>query len=267
MTGVQTCALPISREAVRRPRDDGRLLQAAHLGGSLGLVRLAQPVREVVARLRELLERQVVESVELPIEIGDGCERRRHQSRTIKASKPCGGVGLLRQPLRELHASVGAADTEVHLDEHRGGAGGAGRERGGRSRIGLVRGGAVLGEGRGQHRDVGARLGNAKRCVGRLLERGRLTEELQAVGFGPLEAVKPAARQGDEVGRAARERVTALRTEARRLSAEAQEAERELAEAELALQALREEATQKRADATRAAEELGEAEDALSDRR
>ena len=100
-----------------------------------------------------------------------------------------------------------------------------------------------------------------------LLERGRLTEELQAVGFGPLEAVKPAARQGDEVGRAARERVTALRTEARRLSADAQEAERELAEAELALQALREEATQKRADASRAAQELGEAEDALRDRR
>jgi hypothetical protein len=100
-----------------------------------------------------------------------------------------------------------------------------------------------------------------------LLERGRLTEELQAVGFGPLEAVKPAARHGDEVGRAARERVSALRAEARRLSADAQEADRELEEAELALEALREEAKQKRADAARVAAELGEAEDALRDRR
>ncbi len=100
-----------------------------------------------------------------------------------------------------------------------------------------------------------------------LLERGRLTEELQAVGFGPLEAVKPATRQGDEVGRAARERVSTLRGEARRLSADAQEAERELEEAEQAVVALRDEAKQKRADATRAAEELAEAEDALRDRR
>jgi hypothetical protein len=100
-----------------------------------------------------------------------------------------------------------------------------------------------------------------------LLERGRLTEELQAVGFGPLEAVKPAARQGDEVGRAARERVSALRAEARRLSADAQNADRELEEAERALQALREEAKEKRADAARVAAELGEAEDALRDRR
>jgi hypothetical protein len=99
-----------------------------------------------------------------------------------------------------------------------------------------------------------------------LLERGRLTEELQAVGFGPLEAVKPAARQGDEVGRAARERVSALRAEARRLSADAQDADRELEEAERALEALREEAKEKRADASRVAAELGEAEDALRDR-
>ncbi|MDX6450404.1 MAG: hypothetical protein QOH16_453 [Gaiellaceae bacterium] len=101
-----------------------------------------------------------------------------------------------------------------------------------------------------------------------LLERGRLTEELQAVGFGPLEAVKPAAaRQGDELGRAARERVSTLRADARRLSAEAQDAERELEEAEQALAALREEAQQKRADASRVAAELAEAEDALRDRR
>jgi hypothetical protein len=100
-----------------------------------------------------------------------------------------------------------------------------------------------------------------------LLERGRLTEELQAVGFGPLEAVKPAARQGDELGRAARERVSALRAEARRLSAEAQDADRELEHAEQALDALRDEAKQKRADAARVANELAEAEDALRDRR
>jgi hypothetical protein len=100
-----------------------------------------------------------------------------------------------------------------------------------------------------------------------LLEHGRLTEELQAVGFGPLEAVKPAARQGDEVGRAARERVSALRTEARRLSAEAEEAERELEDAQQAVEARREEAQQKRADASRVAAELAEAEEALRDRR
>jgi hypothetical protein len=100
-----------------------------------------------------------------------------------------------------------------------------------------------------------------------LLERGRLTEELKAVGFGPLEAVKPSARRGDEVGRAARERVSSLRAEARRLTADAQEAERDIAEAEQALFALREEATQKRADAERVANELAEAEDALRDRR
>ncbi len=100
-----------------------------------------------------------------------------------------------------------------------------------------------------------------------LLERGRLTEELNAIGFGPLEAVKPAARRGDEVGRAARERVSALRAEARRLTAEAQEADHEVHEADHALQVLREEATQKRADAERVAIELAEAEEALRDRR
>jgi hypothetical protein len=100
-----------------------------------------------------------------------------------------------------------------------------------------------------------------------LLERGRLTEELKAIGFGPLEAVKPAARRGDEVARAARERVSALRAEARRLTAEAREAEHDVAEAERALQGLREDAEQKRADAQRVATELAEAEDALRDRR
>jgi hypothetical protein len=100
-----------------------------------------------------------------------------------------------------------------------------------------------------------------------LLEHGRLTEELKAIGFGPLEAVKPAARQGDEVGRAARERVSALRADARRLSADAHEAERELEQAEQALEGLREEAQQKRAEAERVAAELAGAEEALRERR
>jgi chromosome segregation ATPase len=100
-----------------------------------------------------------------------------------------------------------------------------------------------------------------------LLARGRLTEELKAVGFGPLEAVKPTARRGDEVGRAARERVSALRAEARRLSADAREAEREFERAEQALESLREEAQEKRAAAESVARELAEAEEALRERR
>jgi hypothetical protein len=100
-----------------------------------------------------------------------------------------------------------------------------------------------------------------------LLERGRLIEELQAVGFGPLEAVKPTKRRGDEVGRVARERVNALRAEARRLTAEARTAERAADDAARASQILREEAEQKRAEAERAANELAEAEEALRERR
>jgi hypothetical protein len=100
-----------------------------------------------------------------------------------------------------------------------------------------------------------------------LLARGRLTDELKAVGFGPLEAVKPARRRGDEVARAARERVTALRAEARRLAAEAHDAERAAVDAAQAAEILREEAEQKRADADRVATELAEAEEALNARR
>ena len=100
-----------------------------------------------------------------------------------------------------------------------------------------------------------------------LLERGRLTEELKAVGFGPLEAVKPAKRRGDEVARAARERVTALRAEARRLTAEARDAERAADDASRAAEILREEAEQKRSEAERVATELAEAEEALRVRR
>lgn len=100
-----------------------------------------------------------------------------------------------------------------------------------------------------------------------LLARGRLTEELKAVGFGPLEAVKPSKRRGDEVARAARERVTALRAEARRLTAEARDAERAAHDAERAAEILTEEAEQKRAEAERAATELADAEEALRERR
>jgi hypothetical protein len=100
-----------------------------------------------------------------------------------------------------------------------------------------------------------------------LLERGRLTEELKATGFGPLEAVKSTARRGDEVARAARERVSSLRADARRLSSDAQEAEHDVEQAEQALEGLREEARRKRADAERVAAELAEAEEALRERR
>ena len=95
-----------------------------------------------------------------------------------------------------------------------------------------------------------------------LLERGRLTEELSAVGFGPLEAVapKPARRSDDEVRRAARERVNQLRAETRRLDSEAREAESAAA-------ALADEAGAKRAEADRAASELAEAEAALRGRK
>jgi hypothetical protein len=102
----------------------------------------------------------------------------------------------------------------------------------------------------------------------KLLERGRLTEELKAVGFGPLEAVKPTRRRsGDEVARAARERVSALRAEARTLASDAHVAEEAALQAQRAAELLAEEAEQKRADAERAAAELAEAEAALRSRR
>jgi hypothetical protein len=100
-----------------------------------------------------------------------------------------------------------------------------------------------------------------------LLERGRLTDELKAVGFGPLEAVKPPRRRSDEVGRAARERVTALRAEVRRLEGEARDAELAAEQAARASALLHSEAEQKRAEAARAASELSEAEDGLRRRR
>jgi len=97
-----------------------------------------------------------------------------------------------------------------------------------------------------------------------LLQHGRLSAELKAVGFGPLEAVKPKRRAaGAEATRAAREHVSALRAEARKLTAEARAAEREADEAARVSDALREEARQKRARAERIATELAEAEEKL----
>jgi hypothetical protein len=100
-----------------------------------------------------------------------------------------------------------------------------------------------------------------------LLQRGRMTDELEAVGFGPLEAVTPVRRRADEVARAARERVTALRAEARRLAQEAAEAARAAEDAARAADLLAEEAHEKRADAERAATELANAEDELRRRK
>jgi hypothetical protein len=100
-----------------------------------------------------------------------------------------------------------------------------------------------------------------------LLELGRLTEEMKAVGFGPLEAVGPTRRRGDEVARAARERVTTLRATARALTDEAEAAEEAARDAERAAQILLEDAEERRAEAERAAAELAEAEAALRSRR
>ena len=100
-----------------------------------------------------------------------------------------------------------------------------------------------------------------------LLERGRLTEQLTAVGFGPLEAVKPSRRRGDEIARAARDRVTALRATARTLDAQARAAEEAAREAEAAAAILHQEATQHRLAADRAAQDLAEAAQARKSRR
>lgn len=100
-----------------------------------------------------------------------------------------------------------------------------------------------------------------------LLVRGRLTDELTAVGFGPLEVVRHPRPRPDEVARAARERLTALRAEARRLAAEARTAEASARDAERAADLLRTEAAQRRSDADRVAREVAEAEAALRARR
>lgn len=100
-----------------------------------------------------------------------------------------------------------------------------------------------------------------------LLQRGRLTEEMKAVGFGPLEAVAPVRGRGDEVAHAARERVTTLRSEARRLDAESREADQAASDAARAAEILSDEAAEKRREAEKAAAELADAEHDLDSRR
>ena len=99
------------------------------------------------------------------------------------------------------------------------------------------------------------------------LAAGRLTDELEAVGFGPLEAVEPRMAEADEVRHAARERLTALRADARRLAAEARDAERAAEDAEREAARLRAEAGAKAREADRIASELASAEEDLRGRR
>ena len=100
-----------------------------------------------------------------------------------------------------------------------------------------------------------------------LLKRGRLTEELKAAGFGPLEAVAPKRRDDDEVGQAARDRVASLRAEAERLDGEAHVAEDTAADAARTATLLGDEAREKRRESDRARAELAEAERDLDARR
>jgi vacuolar-type H+-ATPase subunit I/STV1 len=94
-----------------------------------------------------------------------------------------------------------------------------------------------------------------------VLATGRLTEELQAVGFGPLEAVTP-KRRGPSIDekRAERDRLKELRAEARRLAQEAKDALRAAHDAERQADELRRAADQAREAADRAATALAEAE-------
>ena len=92
------------------------------------------------------------------------------------------------------------------------------------------------------------------------LAAGRLSEELHAVGFGPLEAVEPRATAVEAGRRAAQDRVNALRAEARRLAAEARAAGRAADDAEREASRLRAEAETKAVDAERAAADLAAAE-------
>ena len=99
------------------------------------------------------------------------------------------------------------------------------------------------------------------------LAAGRLTEELQAVGFGPLEAV-PTRRDAPSIDRRAeRERVAALRTEAQRLADDARNAESAAAAAERDAAHLREAASRLRLEADRAAQALADAESSARRRR
>jgi len=94
-----------------------------------------------------------------------------------------------------------------------------------------------------------------------LLARGRLTSEVESVGFGPLEPVPP-PRRTDEDERAERERLTALRAEARRLAKEARSAEQAAGEAAREATRLAADAAAAREAAERAATAVAEAEEA-----
>ena len=96
-----------------------------------------------------------------------------------------------------------------------------------------------------------------------LLARGRLDEELSGAGFGSLVAVKPAPRPRTDERKAMRERVNALRAEARRLAKEARDAEGEADRLEREADAARAAAAAKREEADAAATQLAEAETAL----
>lgn len=102
--------------------------------------------------------------------------------------------------------------------------------------------------------------------LSRRLAVGRLTDELGAVGFGPLEAVQKRPKR-DELRRAARERVAELRATATQLAAEAAEAEHSAAEAEREAGALRVAAEETARRAELAAAELEAAEADLRTRR
>lgn len=103
-----------------------------------------------------------------------------------------------------------------------------------------------------------------------LLERGRLTDEVLAAGFGSLSAVVPAARVASGAPTAAAERkalkarVQELRAAARAARDDARLRDTAAAEAERTARSLREEAGEAAAAAERAAAELAEAENALS---
>jgi hypothetical protein len=100
-----------------------------------------------------------------------------------------------------------------------------------------------------------------------LLERGRLSTELRAVGFGGLEPVAPKRRRGDDLAQAARERVGELRAEAKRLTREAVDAEQAAAEARRTADLLQEEAARAREQAELTDAALAEAERDLRTRR
>lgn len=102
--------------------------------------------------------------------------------------------------------------------------------------------------------------------LSQVLAAGRLTEELGAVGFGPLEAVQKRPRR-DELRRAARERVAELRATAQQLAGEAADAERAATEAEQEAGTLRIAAEEAAGRAELAATELEAAEADLRTRR